>query len=150
MNGLHVVLARLELLLVFKLRKLKDLVPSDLVLELTLFDIGLLLCLELSQTLCRLLLVLLNILQSSLQIVHFLSCQVYFDRLDFLIDRLLVMLSPGLNLLLEYLLRSLLHLLEVLVQVLIQHPSVEIVQNPQLNGTNGLQSVTLCLLLFHV
>jgi hypothetical protein len=72
------------------------------------------------------------------------------DTFDFLINRLLIMLSPCLHLLFEELLGCLLNLFKVIVEIFVKHAPVEVIKDSKLDRTNCFQSVSLCFLLFNV
>ena len=100
-DELHVLLAGEELLLVLVLQVFEDLVSPHLVLFLSLLQIRFLFSLDISQSLRRLLLVLVHVLQCFLSVQHFFTSERHLDSLDLLIDGLLIVLSPRLHLLFE-------------------------------------------------
>jgi hypothetical protein len=72
------------------------------------------------------------------------------DTFDFLINRLLIMLSPCLHLLFEEFLGCLLNLFKVIVEIFVKHSPIEVIKNSQFDGTNCFQSVSLRFFLFDV
>ena len=75
---------------------------------------------------------------------------MHLDTFNFLINRLLIVLSPRLNLLLEELLRGLLNLFKVIIEVLVKHAPVEVVKDSQFDGTDCFQSVSLRFFVFDI
>jgi hypothetical protein len=126
------------------------LVSPDLILILALLQLSLLLRLQFRQSLCRLFFIFMHFLQPTLSIHHFLAGEMHLDTFDFLINRLLVVLSPRLHLLLEQLLRGLLNLFKVIIEVLVKHTPVEVVKDPKFDGTDCLQSVSLRFFVFDI
>jgi hypothetical protein len=92
----------------------------------------------------------MHFLQTTLSFYHFFTGEMDFDTFDFLIDSLLIVLSPGLNLLFEEFLGRLLNLFKVIIQIFVKHASVEIIENSKFDGTDCFQSVSLSFLLLNV
>ena len=149
-DELHVLLAGEDLLLVLVLQVLEDLVSAHFVLFLSLLQICFLFRLDISQSLRRLLLILVHVLQRFLSVQHFFTSERHLDGLDLLVDGLLIVLSSRLHLLFEQLFSRLLHLLKVIVQVLVKHASVEVVKDAKFDGTHRLQGISLRFLLLDV
>jgi hypothetical protein len=59
----------------------------------------------------------MHFLQPALSLHDLFACQVHLDRLDFLVDRLFVVLTTRLDLLLEQLFGRFLNLFKVIVEV---------------------------------
>ncbi len=93
------------------------LVPPYLILFLAFLELSLLLGFYLGESLSRLFLIFMHLLQPALSLHDFLACQVHLDRLDLLVDRLFVVLTTRLDLLLEQLLGRFLNLFKVIVEV---------------------------------
>jgi len=117
MNKFHVLLACYKLLLVLLLQMFEDLVPPYLILILAFLELSLFFGFELSKSLCRLFLIFMHFLQPALSFHDFFAGEVHFDTLDFLVDRLFIVLTTRLDLLFEELLGRFLNLFKVIVEV---------------------------------
>ena len=146
----HILLACEQFLLVLLLEMLENLVPSDFILILALLEVSLFLRLDLSQSLCRLFLTFMQILQRTFPIKYFFSCQMHFDTLNFFINCLLIVLSPRLHLLFEELFSCLLNFLKVIIKIFVKHAPVEVIKNSKFDCSHCLQSISLSFLLFNI
>ena len=105
------------------------LVPYHLILFLAFLKLCFLLRLNFSESLCRLFFIFMHFLQPPLSFHHFLTCEMDLDTFDFLINRLLIMLSPCLHLLFEEFLGCLLNLFKVIVEIFVKHTPIEVIKD---------------------